>query len=530
MTPVRTNHSAVAPGDRGTNPRLAGAGLGVLLLAGSAGAWAIGLGEARVLSQLGEPLEVEIPIVAGAGERPDDVSVTVSPDERPLGVRGLRILVEEAEGIPVRVRLRTRGGHREPVVVLRLRLLSSSTNADREYTLLVDPPAALTPPAVERAPRQTRAIAPPAPAAPVPERTRPPAVRSAMIPAFGSVQAPEQGVVIGPVLPGDTLYAISTRVAAERGVDRRRLANAILAANPRAFPGGRPERLLAGAMLAVPLSPEALAGMQALPSASPPALAAAPAASAPPVADRSAAASASEETAGAASRNAAAANASGVSDLRARIAATREAIAVEEARRESLAARLDRANARIQQLLARQDELDQRQADLADAVASIETRARPVQSAAAGISPMQAAAAATLPAAAEPTAQPTRAPRSDAAAPAAPGGGGSAAQSPAPASRADLGALEAMLPSWLAKSPIMALALVAALVAAGLGYRRWRASREYLALDRYRDDELSQAVKQRIADVREEYNRTLSEADNVVIELEEERSRRAVTG
>ena len=75
----------------------------------------------------------------------------------------------------------------------------------------------------------------------------------------------------------------------------------------------------------------------------------------------------------------------------------------------------------------------------------------------------------------------------------------------------------------------MALALVAALVAAGLGYRRWRLGREALALDRYRDRELSDAVKQRIADVRDEYNRTLSEADDIVIELDEERTRRALS-
>ena len=60
---------------------------------------------------------------------------------------------------------------------------------------------------------------------------------------------------------GDTLFSISSRLAGESAFDRARLADAIVAANPRAFVGGDANRLLAGAMLRVPLTAQGLAAL-----------------------------------------------------------------------------------------------------------------------------------------------------------------------------------------------------------------------------------------------------------------------------
>ncbi|HUH37998.1 MAG TPA: hypothetical protein VL027_08645 [Spongiibacteraceae bacterium] len=211
---------------------------------------ALGLGDIRSDTAVGQRLAAEIAIVAGPDEdySPDTIKLRrLERDEAAaLGIEVLsgfqryRFTPRMKDGRLV-AELRSEGPINEPFLNFVVELKWPKGSVVREYTLLLDIPdlAAAT---VQRAD--------PGPAAPgfspsPPSRTMS-RVRSAE-PAPLSADTEHYRVRIG-----DTLSGIAQRWADTRGVSRARALQWLHANNPQAFAGGDINRLQAGVMLRLP--------------------------------------------------------------------------------------------------------------------------------------------------------------------------------------------------------------------------------------------------------------------------------------
>ncbi len=221
---------------------------------------ALGLGEARVRSDLSSPLLVEIPVVglAGSGVRADEIEVVLSDDAERLALGaperilppGVRVQLVAADGGGALVRMTTERASREPVLRFSLRASWGGGVAVRRYELIVDPPAVAMPRARLDAPRVVRA-APATRAAPA-ARSAPAARARLLAPPTGPRTPARAGSRYGPVRAGDTLYAIVAEAYPALAGDPARAAQAIVERNPQAFIGGDPGRVLLGATLELP--------------------------------------------------------------------------------------------------------------------------------------------------------------------------------------------------------------------------------------------------------------------------------------
>ncbi|CAC9678808.1 Tfp pilus assembly protein FimV [Delftia tsuruhatensis] len=238
-------------------------------------AWALALGRVNVQSALGEPLraEVEIPQITAA--EAEGLRVGVAPPSvfRTQGMEynatasQVRVSVQRrADGSAV-LRLTSTQPVNEPFVDLVIDASWASGNLQRNYTLLLDPPALQRPAPAVTAAAQASAPEPAAPARrPVPvtpavsqasagnveeSRTAPATTsRKAAAPARErSAPASESSEV--RTRAGDT----AGRIAAAHlpaGVSLDQMLVAMLRANPKAFINGNVNRMRAGAVLTVP--------------------------------------------------------------------------------------------------------------------------------------------------------------------------------------------------------------------------------------------------------------------------------------
>jgi hypothetical protein len=107
----------------------------------SSSARALALGEATVLSALGEPLRVVIPVMAARGETiAADCFGLTPPGNGPGASVTAKVSLERAAAAP-RLAVTTSQGVAEPVVRLSLRA-GCEAQTRRDYVLLLDPPAA----------------------------------------------------------------------------------------------------------------------------------------------------------------------------------------------------------------------------------------------------------------------------------------------------------------------------------------------------------------------------------------------------
>jgi pilus assembly protein FimV len=114
------------------------------LLAAASTARAAGLGELRLLSNLGQPLNAEIEIVSvNAGEQ--NFSARLAPSVYQAGVpvdpalSGIRFSIVRRGARSV-LRLSTRQAVKGPYLELPVELRSSTTRVTRQYTVLLNPP------------------------------------------------------------------------------------------------------------------------------------------------------------------------------------------------------------------------------------------------------------------------------------------------------------------------------------------------------------------------------------------------------
>lgn len=222
-----------------------------MVLAGTAPAGALELGELEVQSRLGQPLRASVAYALGPNEALADYCISLSPANTVNGLPAVnRARITVSDGV---IAITGNTPIREPLMSARLSVQCPYTpNIARDYMLFIDP--AETP-----EPVQTRVAAPTAAPARAPETrsvaarpaaTRPAATRQTAVATEPSRQAVAGGAVYR-VQPGDSLSAIASRLEG-REVGLWQAVNAIFVANPEAFIGNDPNRLKAGSLLRIP--------------------------------------------------------------------------------------------------------------------------------------------------------------------------------------------------------------------------------------------------------------------------------------
>lgn len=243
------------------------------------GAQALGLGNLRVNSALGQPLSARIDLVGATAAEAEIATISLASPEahQRLGVGstlgGVTLHFEvkvSGDGRPY-VAVTSHQPVREPYIEFVVEAVSPAGQVARHYTVLLDPigtPAAAAPAAQWASPVFSEA-APAERAAPRP-RANP----------FANVGAPKSGTTWGPVPPGATLWSVARRVQPS-GADLDDVMSAIHRANPKAFIDGDPARLLAGSRLTIPHADALRAPAATAPSPAPAAAEPTPAAPVP---------------------------------------------------------------------------------------------------------------------------------------------------------------------------------------------------------------------------------------------------------
>lgn len=235
----------------------------VLIIAGVA-AWqsssaALGLGEARVDSFLGQTLAIRIGLLQPSEEALDSLTVEIaSPEDHArLGVPtealalGLRIELDRSVSPPV-LQLRSTRPVNEPFLQVLINARWAGGRMLREYTLFLDPPTAPVAPPLRRldSPVEQQPSVPDRRAQPA---TQPEAMAEMpQVPATPSAEPAVRTQTVGPVRAGQTLWSIAEAWRPDDSVTMNQVLLAILERNPQAFADNNVNRLLRGAELVMP--------------------------------------------------------------------------------------------------------------------------------------------------------------------------------------------------------------------------------------------------------------------------------------
>ena len=238
--------------------------LSALLLAwGSANA--AGLGKLTVQSALGQPLKAEIELLSVTKEELADITARLASSDafrqaridRQEALSSLRFDVDQrANGQPI-IRITSATSVPDPFLDMLIELNWSSGRMIREYTILLDPPAAAKPaeairPATLAESPKNGAFKPAVPAADSVAKPKP------ALPA-PTPSAPKR---YGPVRSGETLRAIASKVKPAE-VSLEQMMVGLYQANKDAFQSNNMNRLNRGRVLNVPDADVALANTRA---------------------------------------------------------------------------------------------------------------------------------------------------------------------------------------------------------------------------------------------------------------------------
>ena len=229
--------------------------LGASLLAFSQLAWSLGLGEAKIESFLGQPLEVKIELIT----RPTDDLASVSAnlasaaDYELIGASRddvsvpLQFSVENLDG-DAYVAVNSRLDINNPVLRLILEVNWSSGRMLREYTLFLDPPTFSQPAPAPRIEAERTIEAQPSQPTPATEYASATMDASATVGDAAILGTDEYG----PVQSGDTLWRIAKDWSAGSGLNLNKVMLAIQRDNPQAFSRNNINLLQRGAILRMP--------------------------------------------------------------------------------------------------------------------------------------------------------------------------------------------------------------------------------------------------------------------------------------
>lgn len=209
------------------------------------------LGEARVESNLTEPLQVVVPLARSSNESLDELSVQLAPASfyREAGVPldsldGNLTFAIRSDRNGEYVLIGSKHPIRDPILSVLLQVSSPEGRMIRKFNLLLDPPATTsTASSSEQVARSGTAD----------RQTTAPASRATSTWQRPASVADVELTDTYQVQSGDTLYEIAREHVGE-GEDVRPLMQAIVDANPQAFRNGNGNAMMAGANLQVPAS------------------------------------------------------------------------------------------------------------------------------------------------------------------------------------------------------------------------------------------------------------------------------------
>jgi pilus assembly protein FimV len=231
-------------------------------------AFALGLGDVRLLSALNAPLDAEIEILGATPEEMATLKAQIASSDlfqrygldRPPVLNGISMTAtKNAAGKEV-IRLRTTDPITEPFLTMLVEVNSARNHLVREYDLLLDPPVYTPRPQVADAP-----IAAPstgdtaragqisrAPAAPPPARTaEPPSSGFTSESSSGPAPSSAAAGTTRTVQRGETLSGIASEVSGAGPAQSRAWMLAIYQNNPAAFDGNM-NVMRSGSVLRIP--------------------------------------------------------------------------------------------------------------------------------------------------------------------------------------------------------------------------------------------------------------------------------------
>lgn len=219
-------------------------------------ACAMGLGKAKVLSRIGEPLLIEVEVLAPSAAALEAASARIAPESayRVLGAEynpmltGANARIETRDGRAL-VRVRTPASFEDVWLALVLELDTAEGRVRRHYDLLLDPKGSAAAPDAPPAAVDADAPARPARAAAPPQ---PSAARTPDATAVAA-HATQADAAVYTVQAGDTLSEIARRFGHSRRTRAAAMAR-IVSENAAAFAAGDPHRLQAGMVLRIPLA------------------------------------------------------------------------------------------------------------------------------------------------------------------------------------------------------------------------------------------------------------------------------------
>src|ERR1700730_2298874 len=251
----------------------------VLLLALPSAAFALGLGDIRLLSPLNAPLDAEVELVDVAPDAANTIQAQVARRatfaryglDWPAYLTGVQMRTVRMPDGRQMLKLKSTEAISEPFITLLVEVSWARGHLVREYTMLLDPPVytpgqsaaantAVSAPVTGSGVREgaiARGGQSPAAAAPTPD----PSSASAAAPAGGaSAAGTDAGASMHVVQRGETLSAIasSTAGAGAKAPHTRSWMVAIYQANPRAFEKNM-NVLHTGAILRIPEAAQAAA-------------------------------------------------------------------------------------------------------------------------------------------------------------------------------------------------------------------------------------------------------------------------------
>ena len=253
-------------------------------------AWSLGLGDARVQSFIGQPLELHIDLLTSPGDNLDSVSARLASAEDFAMIGASR----EAISVPLNFQVRGDDGSgayilvtsrlavSNPIIRLVVEVNWSSGRLLREYTVFLDPPTVPSqapapavsqpetqpvqaqtpvspPPAVDSTPEPAQSEAPP-PAVTADnepnEVVAEPATADPVQESPSEMVSSASGSQYGPVRNGETLWQIASGHIGNTGLDMNQVMVAIQRKNPNAFVNQNINLLKRGATLDLPSETE----------------------------------------------------------------------------------------------------------------------------------------------------------------------------------------------------------------------------------------------------------------------------------
>ncbi|KZY59150.1 hypothetical protein A3742_13655 [Oleiphilus sp. HI0071] len=224
---------------------------------------ALGLGGAKVNSNLNQPLVAEIDLVNTGGLSDAEILPGLATREeflkagidRVYFLSDIRFEVKPGKDGEPKIVLTTRKPVREPFLNFLVEVIWPSGRLLREYALLIDPPvfAEDKPIAATPAPVQSVSSTPstsPVQSSPVTRATGDNvAVKSSVAPQAGALAGNES---YGPTKKTDTLWEIATKTRPDKTVSPQQVMLAIQDLNPDAFIDNNINKLKAGQILRLP--------------------------------------------------------------------------------------------------------------------------------------------------------------------------------------------------------------------------------------------------------------------------------------